>query len=116
MQCPQAKHSRNVVKSLVGLHPAFSLEALQLLDLGGSHRQPLVQGRTFGEETGLPLPEVDALSVVHLTPGVGQGCRHFAKACLARELEEASQWQWYLDCELNQVMDTISKERAFLET
>lgn len=46
---------------------------LQLLDLGGSHRQPLVQGRTFGEETGLPLPEVDALSVVHLTPGMGHG-------------------------------------------
>lgn len=89
---------------------------LQLLDLGGSHRQPLVQGRTFGEETGLPLPEVDALSVVPLTPGVGHGCRHVAKACLARELEKASHWQGYLDCELNQVMDTIGKERACLET
>lgn len=62
-----------MVKSLVGLHPAFSLEAFAAPRLGGSHRQPLVQGRTFGEETGLLLPEVDALSVVHLTPGMGHG-------------------------------------------
>lgn len=60
-----------MVRSLVGgfafLHSVWG--HLQFLDLGGSNRQFFVQGRTLGEKTGLPLPEVDSLSVVRLTPG-----------------------------------------------
>lgn len=49
-----------MVKSLMGvfafLHSVWG--HLQLLDLGGSNKQFFVQGRTLGEKTGLPLPEL----------------------------------------------------------
>lgn len=52
-----------MVRSLVGgfafLHSVWG--HLQFLDLGGSNRQFFVQGRTLGEKTGLPLPEVTPL-------------------------------------------------------
>lgn len=39
------------------------------------------------------------------------GYRHIAKACLARGLEKASRWQWYLlRLELNQVRARTRKE------
>lgn len=48
----------------------------------------MVPGRTFEEETGLPLPEVDALGVVRLSSGVGHGLQAYCRSLSGKRAGE----------------------------